>query len=574
MDEPIDKPAQRSRLARWLRSLAGDDVGSMRQAIDQLEQELVEQRRLVEVLRAREARHRQTFDRVAVGIAHVSPEGRFLYANRRMTEILGYEPEELVGMTFFQITYPDDRPETDANHRRLIAEEGSAVSVEKRYLHKRGHAVWVHLVTTLVHDAETDERYYLSVLDDISTRKRADEFERALQAAEAANQAKSAFLANMSHEIRTPVAGILGMTDLVLDTSLTAEQRDYLGAVKSSAKALLSIINDILDLTKVEAGKLELESTELSLHELLADALKPLELQARRKGLELRYDVASDVPRQLWGDPGRLRQIVLNLVGNALKFTEQGSVRLAAELADADGEQVVLRVVVADTGIGIDPTRLEHVFMPFAQADASMSRRFGGTGLGLSIASELVRRMGGRIDVRSQPGRGTTFTFTARLTRQPSRSGSERRPPSAKHEVASGPGLAVVKRPLHVLVVEDNEINQKVAARLLERQGHSVAIRSDGLEALEYLESTTVDLVLMDVQMPRMDGLEATRRLRQREQGSGRHTMVVGLTACAMDGDDQICLGAGMDAYLTKPVSSQKIMSTIEHCLERAAPIN
>jgi len=563
----MGKPARPSRLGRWMRSLAGDDDASLRQTIARLEEELAEQRRLVRVLEEREARHRQTFDRAGVGIAHVSFEGRFLYVNRRVTEILGYDRDELLGLTFFQITHPEDTPETTSLNRKVVRDAGTVISFEKRYLHKNGGAVWVHLVTSLVHDPETNERYYLSVLDDISTRKRAEEFERALRATEAANRAKSEFLANMSHEIRTPVAGILGLTDLVLDTDLSDEQRDCLGSVKSSARALLSIINGILDLSKIEAGKLELEIVELSLRKLLADSLRPLELQAHGKELELGWDVATDVPERMYGDPGRLRQILLNVVGNAIKFTERGSVRLRIEAIDDPLEQIMLRFSVTDTGIGIDAARLEQIFAPFEQADASMSRRFGGTGLGLSIASELVGKMGGELGVRSRLGEGSTFTFTARF---------ERGPPSGeilatKPETPSSSSAAASTPQLHILVVEDNPINQKVAAKLLERQGHSVAVRSDGVQALEYLETTAVDLVLMDVQMPRMDGLEATRRLREREQGSERRTVVVGLTACAMDGDDEVCLKAGMDGYLTKPTSSRDILSVIER-LVRGAP--
>ncbi len=556
VDDAMRKPARSWRLGKWTRARA---------TIAALERELEEQRRLVRMLEERESRHRNTFDQAGVGIAHLSPEGRFLYVNRRVTQILGYDRDELLGLTFFQITHPDDTPETNANHHKLIHEEGTVVSVEKRYLHKSGAAVWVHLVTTLARDPVTEEAYYLSVFDDISTRKRAEDFERALRATEAANRAKSEFLANMSHEIRTPVAGILGMTDLVLDTELSAEQRDYLDAVKSSAKALLGIINGILDLSKIEARKLELEIVELSLRELLHEALKPLELQARGKQLELDWAVAADAPDRLYGDPGRLRQILLNVVGNAIKFTERGRVRLRVETVVDRPAEVVLRFSVEDTGIGIDAARQEEIFSPFEQADTSMSRRFGGTGLGLSIASRLVKKMGGEIEVRSQVGVGSTFSFTARFEPVPPASASGSRPrPRVMSPAAT--------RSLHVLVVDDNEINQKVTTKLLERRGYTVAVCGDGVQALEYLEATPVDLVVMDVQMPRLDGLEATRRLRLRERGSGRHTPVVGLSACAMDGDGQRCLAAGMDGYLTKPVSSREIVSEIERCLERGTP--
>ena len=373
--------------------------------------------------------------------------------------------------------------------------------------------------------------------------------------AEAANQAKSEFLANMSHEIRTPMNGVIGMTALALESTDPKEREEYLQTVQSSANALLTIIDDILDFSKIEAGKLALEQIAFSLPALLEDIVRGQSPQAVDKQLSLRLDLAADTPDFVIGDPGRLRQVIVNLLGNAIKFTPQGTVTLQVSADTAVARRATIRFAVIDTGIGIADAQRSSVFESFAQGDSSVTRRFGGTGLGLAISSRLVSMMGGRIALQSEVGRGSTFSFSLNLgvtSSTPTESQHTRAHTTPRHSA----------HPLQVLVVEDHPVNLKLVLRLLQRWGHHVHTAENGLQALAQLNAQPFDVVLMDLMMPGMGGLEATRRWRS--EAIGPRTPFVAMSASAMLSDQQAALAAGMDYYLAKPLKAAALFELLE----------
>jgi PAS domain S-box-containing protein len=415
-----------------------------------------------------------------------------------------------------------------------------------------------------------------------------EELEKALTAAREATRMKSRFLANMSHEIRTPMNGVLGMTDFLLGTELTADQQEYAVSIKRSADSLLGLINDILDLSRIEAGKLRLQKADFSLESAISETVSIFALQARAKGLEFLSTIGPGIPERVSGDAGRLRQVLTNLLGNAIKFTENGQVGLKVEMAGHVRDLIGVKFTVYDSGIGIPQEEQNRLFDAFTQVDESNTRKYGGTGLGLAISKQLVELLGGEIGVESQSGRGSRFWFTASFgyalpkppaTPAPAKTGAKT---DAVARAAAVPGVIVAKSQtgtaqrvetpgepstvhasMRILLAEDNEINQRITLRLLQKLGLAADAVVNGREAVEALEKRQYALVLMDCQMPDMDGFEATAVIRSKESGN-HHQTICALTANAMDGDRERCLAAGMDDYISKPVGLEKLRQALD----------
>jgi two-component system sensor histidine kinase/response regulator len=644
-------------------------------------------------LRESEERFRLLFEEAPVPYHEIDRDGVVRRVNQAECKLLGLKPDEILGRSVWQFVAAEGREASRESVERKLDGQEALTPTQRVYVRRDGTPRVVEIHDGLIRDSKGAITGMQTALLDITDRKRAEEESRqAREAAEAANRAKSEFVANMSHEIRTPLNGILGMTELTLDTDLTGEQREYLRAVKSSAGSLLTVINDILDFSKIEAGKLELDLTPFRMRDCFADTASVLAVRAHQKGLELVYRVAPDVPEALVGDSNRLRQILINLAGNAIKFTEHGEVVVRVERERQAGSDLALHFSVADTGIGISPEKQQSIFEPFQQADTSTTRKYGGTGLGLTISARLVEMMGGRMSVESVPGQGSVFHFTLGLgtaaaaepaTRpaafegvpvlvvddnasagaavaellagwrmKPSvvnnaetaltvleRAQQDGRPFRLALVDASMPGMdgfalaewmrenlhpapatilmllttgrpgdvgrgtaagaattmlkpvlagrlaetmqqalgvpgppalgavtasSRVSAPLRILLAEDNAVNQMLALRLLEKRGHTTVLANNGKEAVEALRERAFDLVLMDVQMPEMSGFEATARIRAYEKPNGRHTPIIAMTAHAMTGDRERCLEAGMDGYISKPISPQELFEIIE----------
>ena len=669
-------------------------------------QDVTARKRMEEALQASEEQFRQLAENIHEVFFITEPDQKGLtYLSPAYEEIWGRPRQEAYGRAdaWIESIHPEDRGQAISVFSR--SNGGEPADAKYRVVRPDGSIRLIKARAFPVYDAKGKFRRVVGIAEDITEANRAEvEIIKAKVAAEAANRAKSEFLANMSHEIRTPMNGIIGMTELALDTPLNSEQREYLTMVKSSGDDLLTLINDILDFSKIEAGKLSFDPTEFNLHDLIANTLRPLAVRASMKGLEIACDVKAGIPGCVIGDAGRLGQVIMNLVGNAIKFTAQGEIVVGVDVEAQEKESTLFHFTVQDTGIGIPPEKQKAIFEAFSQADSSTTREYGGTGLGLTISLRLVQIMGGKLWVESVPGEGSTFHFTARLG-QTEAAPADSSPPEAvslsnlavlvvddnstnrkvldamlKHwlmlpeSASSGEeGLAFLERAalagtpfplvlldaqmpgmdgfalaerirrhpklagatimmltsvgqrgdaarcrelgiavylikpirqselleailmalgksvgkratvitrhtlqenrgkLQILLAEDNAINQKLTVRLLEKRGHTVTVVGNGIEALRLLKLSRFDLVLMDVQMPTMDGFQATAAIRKEEKATGKHLPIIAMTAYAMKGDRERCLSAGMDGYVAKPIKLEELLGAIERLGRPAA---
>ncbi len=531
--------------------------------------DLTLQRKAQEALRESEEQFRTAMEYSAIGMALVAPEGRWLRVNKAVCQILGYTEEELLATDFQTITHPDDLHNDLAEVTRMLKGEIAVYQMEKRYFHRQGFIVWALLNVSLVRHADGQPKYFISQIQDITRRKQADELMRAALAhekelvrkAQAGEHAKSEFLAVMSHEIRTPMNGILGFAELLArGPVLPPESRDYVQTIQQSGEALLRILDDILDFSRLESGRLEIEEVSFSPRRLAEEITTLLAPNARAKGLKLLVQTEPAMAQSYVGDVGRLRQILLNLEGNAVKFTERGAVTMKVRCAEQISEGAIMaEFSVKDTGPGIPPDRLEKIFEPFVQGDSSTSRRFGGTGLGLAISQRLAQFMGGGISVSSQPGAGAEFVVRVPL-RMPLPAG----PSSVPTVQGVLDDVFALNHPLRILVAEDDRINLKLIITMIQKLGYHPLAAQNGVEAVSIFERERPDCVLMDLQMPEMDGIAATHHIRELESANGgARSFIIALTANTVPIDRQRCFDAGMNEYLNKPIKRDQLAAML-----------
>ena len=527
-----------------------------------IQYDITERKRTEDLVERERTRLSTILQTASDGVHILDSEGVLIEANHSFLEMLGYDDSAIGKLQVSDWDVRESAGEIRANLRELISQHGRRV-VETRHRRKNGEIIDVEINTAGI-EIEGKGYVYAASRDITGRKVHEEQLTWAKSAAEAANLAKSEFLANMSHEIRTPMNGIIGMTQLLEFTDLTDAQREYLGDIKSSSHSLLSLINDVLDLSKIEAGKIELEQSDFSLRATIGDVVKTQIPLIHAKGLTIAVEVPAEVPDCLTGDQHRLKQILLNMLSNAVKFTEKGGFVVSASVSEVHDKVALVEIAVSDTGIGIGRDNLQRIFEPFSQADASITKKFGGTGLGLSICTRLSRLMGGRIWAESTEGVGSSFfvaiPFVVKGEPAP---GQERR--RSDKALAEWEGA-----PLSILLAEDQEINLKFLVKILQRHGHTVVAARNGREAVDREETGSFDLILMDVQMPVMDGIKAKEAIRKREGDTGRHIPIIALTAFALQGDRQKMLELGFDGYISKPIEMESLFGELKRCLPPA----